>query len=219
VSIPEIVLSDLIKLSELKEWLEIEEDETKHDNKLAMICGGLIKEIEQDIFAKIQPVSKEVAYLDGRTANLYFPHLNVSEITLWQDFNRTFSDGSIVTAESYQVNSPRGIVKRTDGLMFGEEFRGVSIVNWEKGIEPSSKKELYAGIVKVKYDGGYDADSLPSDLKMAILTQAGYRFRRRKDPGLSSVTYPDGSVNKYMTKQWLSEVEAVLDKYRRIFLA
>jgi hypothetical protein len=61
----------------------------------------------------------------------------------------------------------------------------------------------------------YSTGGLPEDLKLALLEQISYVWRRRNDPGLSSVTYPDGSVNKFQLKKFLSQVQVTLDAYRR----
>jgi hypothetical protein len=74
-------------------------------------------------------------------------------------------------------------------------------------------------VIKSQYNGGWDQDTVESGLKLALITQIGYRYRRRKDPGLSTVSYPDGSVTKMMNiDQWLPEVKASLNKYKRISL-
>ncbi|MCJ7747933.1 MAG: hypothetical protein MUP27_09320 [Desulfobacterales bacterium] len=64
----------------------------------------------------------------------------------------------------------------------------------------------------------YIAGTLSKDLKRALIKQITYAFRRRKDLGLMSVTYPDGSINKMSVDEWLPDVEKVLDRYRRISL-
>jgi hypothetical protein len=52
------------------------------------------------------------------------------------------------------------------------------------------------------------------ELQRAALMQANYEWRRRNDPGLSSVTFHDGNVNKYTTEEFLPEVKAVLERNR-----
>lgn len=55
-----------------------------------------------------------------------------------------------------------------------------------------------------------------STIERKLCIQIAYEFRRRHDAGLSSVTYPDGSVNKYDIGEWLPDVKKVLFRYRRI---
>ena len=54
--------------------------------------------------------------------------------------------------------------------------------------------------------------NLPPKLEMPLCIQIAYDFRRRKDPGLTSVTTGDGTVSKFEVKEWLPKVQAVLDR-------
>ena len=56
------------------------------------------------------------------------------------------------------------------------------------------------------------------DITRAILKQAAYEWRRRTDRGMSSVSFPDGSVQKWNADEFLDEVLAVLDRRRTIAL-
>jgi len=47
-----------------------------------------------------------------------------------------------------------------------------------------------------------------------VRTQAAYDFKRRKDIGLESVSFPDGSIQKVSSGEFLSMVKQVLDRYR-----
>jgi hypothetical protein len=53
-------------------------------------------------------------------------------------------------------------------------------------------------------------------IERKLCIQIAYEFRRRHDAGLSSVTYPDGSVSKYDIGEWLPDVKKVLFRYKRI---
>lgn len=61
-------------------------------------------------------------------------------------------------------------------------------------------------------------DELPEKLHHRILQQTAYEFNRRKDLGLLSVTYPNGTVNKFTIEEWLPNVKEALDRNRVITL-
>lgn len=61
-----------------------------------------------------------------------------------------------------------------------------------------------------------DITEVPKSINDAIAKQVAYEFRRRKDTGLSSVSFPDGSVNKFDTGEWIKGVEQTLNGARRI---
>ena len=80
---------------------------------------------------------------------------------------------------------------------------------------------------QVTYTGGYDPApaegatpdvdyvAIPADLEGAICQQVVYEWRRRNDPGLSSVSLPDGTINKMQVGEWLESVESTLkNRYR-----
>jgi len=71
----------------------------------------------------------------------------------------------------------------------------------------------------IEYMDNTDIDT-PLDFTPAIerklCIQISYEFRRRHDAGLSSVSYPDGSVSKYEVGEWLPDVKKVLLRKRVI---
>jgi hypothetical protein len=83
------------------------------------------------------------------------------------------------------------------------------------------------GAIRVTYTGGFDP--LPAegtvppegyvpireDLQQAVCTQVAYEYRRRNDPGLQAVAFPDGSVQKLDVGEFLSSVKNSLLRYRR----
>jgi len=59
------------------------------------------------------------------------------------------------------------------------------------------------------------ADFTPA-IERKLCIQISYEFRRRHDAGLSSVSYPDGSVSKYEVGEWLPDVKKTLLRKRVI---
>lgn len=69
----------------------------------------------------------------------------------------------------------------------------------------------------IDYLDNYDYDAVGdfnTILERVTCQQITYEWRRRKDPGLTSVQLQDGSINKFELTEWLPEVKAVLDRYR-----
>jgi hypothetical protein len=64
----------------------------------------------------------------------------------------------------------------------------------------------------------YTSSTFPRGLKRALIMQLSYNFRRRKDIGLTSMSYPNGSVGKFSSDRWLAEVMDVLNNYRRTYI-
>jgi len=83
------------------------------------------------------------------------------------------------------------------------------------------------GAIRVAYTGGFDPFSpegaeppenyapIPEDLQQAVCTQVAYEYRRRNDPGLQAVAFPDGSMQKMDVGEFLSAMKNTLLRYRR----
>jgi len=60
--------------------------------------------------------------------------------------------------------------------------------------------------------------TIPSDCEWPMMKQIAYEYRRRKDPGLSSVSFPDGTVNKFSDGEFIEGFTEVLDRTRKIHI-
>lgn len=224
----DIILAGLIKWSDLQDWIEPSPLDADL-GKLTLIAEGIVSEVEDHINGKIQGVSAEVVVLDGGKSYLTVPHLNISKVSVWEDIGREFDSSHLLDSSKYQVYTSRGVLRI--GSPKGEHVGGIAWMDryfsdfyWDDYWSDrffEGRRQFLGGrlVIKVQYDGGWNQDTVPGNLKLALMTQIGYRYRRRKDPGLSTVTYTDGSIVKMAeVKQWLPEVGAVLQKYKRVSL-
>lgn len=195
---------NLISLESVKMQLDLANDLIAHDAMITELIDDAISEVESEIELKLNPVTSEIAYLDGDRNWLYVPHANISNVFVWEDLQRIFPATGLLGSDHYTVEQERGVVK----------LHRQSQYYFCKGVE---KYRLYK-IFKVQYDGGYSPSDFPKDLKRAMIKQIAYTFRRRKDLGLMSVTSPDGMISKMDVSKWLPEVKKVIDKYKRYSL-
>jgi len=181
----------MISLELAKQNLEIEIANTDFDDLLEdIIIPTICADAESFMGLKYTAVTSHIEYLDGGMSQLFLEYANVSNLSLYVDVNRIWTE--VYDSDYYSLYAERGKVKKNCGTF------------------PSGNK-----IIKAVYDGGYAEDSLPADLQGKILKQIAYELRRRKDLGMSAVTYPDGTINKIAIGEWLLDVEKVLQRYGR----
>lgn len=121
---------------------------------------------------------------------------------IWVDWEALWNDSAIINPADYLlVNSETGQI-------------------WSMYF---TVRPLYysSPTIKIEYEGGYDPVEvidgdypIPGDLKLAFIRQTQYDLKRRKDMGISTVTFKDGNVIKQPIVELLPQVEAVLQRYR-----
>lgn len=179
---------NLTTLSQVKALLELAETDWNGllEEVIAAVSGRAGAYCNRDFEQK-----ERVEYHDGGGRYLYLKGLPVEEITFINGSDTwEWDEGSLVPADHYQLLN-------------------AGMVAYRFGTWPYGPKAL-----KVTYTGGYPEDAVPADLEMAVRTQVAYDFKRRKDIGLESVSFPDGSIQKVSSGEFLSMVKRVLDRYR-----
>jgi hypothetical protein len=191
---------NLTTLAQVKALLETQE--TQWD--------GLVEEMIDAVSARAAAYcnrdfekKERVEYHDGGGQYLYLKGLPVVSIASIQGSDTWEWDaGTLIPTGDYQLLS-------------------AGMVGYRYGVWPYGPRAL-----KVTYTGGYDVffegegsppegyNPPPNDLEMAVRTQVAYDFRRRKDIGLESVSFPDGSIQKMASGEFLRAVKDVLDRYR-----
>jgi hypothetical protein len=155
---------------------------------LNLIIPGILSGADEYMGVRHSLVAAGEDFHDGGCATIYLRAVNVSNVAV-------YLDGELLDASYYAVYAREGKVKLLSGTFPGGPKR-----------------------VRITYQGGYGEDALPAALRSKLLKQIGYEYRRRKDPGLSSVTSPDGTVHKFATGAWLPDVEEELSLRRRFYL-
>jgi len=181
---------NLTTLSQVKALLELAAEETQWDDLLDALIGAV--SVRAAAYCNRDFEQKErTEYHSGGGQYLYLKGLPVVSISsIYGSDGWAWDEGTLIPADHYQVFDSGMVAYR-----FG---------NW-----PYGEKGL-----KVVYIGGYASDDIPADLEMAVRTQVAYEFRRRKDLGLQSVSFPDGSIQKVESGEFLKAVQQVLDHYR-----
>lgn len=177
----------LVSLTKVKDQMEI--GDIRYDVYLKELIEDVSSDAQEYMDLRFDKVAQQTVYLDGGARQVYLPHANVSNVKVWSDPSKIFS--TEMDSSYFEVGSRRGVVRLIHGTF------------------PRA-----AGSVKVQYDGGYEVDAVP--FRRALIKQIAYNFKRRNDLGLSSVTFPDGTINKMSIDEWLPDVEEILKRNKRL---
>ena len=192
---------NLTTLAKVKTLLEL--TETDWDGLINELIGAVSERCASYCNRDFENKSR-VEYHDGGGRYLYLMGLPVvGNITsIYGSDTWEWASGDLINADDYFLHAS-GMV----GYRYGA---------WPYG--PKALKVTYTGGYGSFFEGegsppeGYNPP--PDDLEMAVRTQVAYDFRRRKDIGLESVSFPDGSIQKVNSGEFLPSVKAVLDRYR-----
>jgi hypothetical protein len=191
---------NLTTLSRVKALLETQE--TQWDDLLGELIAGVSARAAGYCNRDFEHKEREELHA-GSGRYLYLKGLPTAAITsihgsdTWE-----WDEGNLIPSDHYQL-------------------LGAGMVAYRFGVWPYGPQAL-----KVAYTGGYHQPMgegeqppegytpVPDDLEMAVRSQVAYDFRRRKDIGLESVSFPDGSIQKMSSGEFLPAVKQVLDRYR-----
>jgi hypothetical protein len=201
--------------------------DTTFDNLISGMIDDIVGEAEKDVGLKMNAVTAQVQYGTVSEKYIWLEYMNVSNVSVWIDPTKQFNPGILVDPARYDVHSLRGYIERHIPTRTQQRERYETPLDFSSSDWWGMDYALAGGgfphgdrynTLKVQYDGGFSSSTLEKALKRALTKQVVYEFRRRKDPGLSSVRFPDGSIEKFSTEKFLPEVQAVFDEYRRIRL-
>ena len=192
---------NLTTLAKVKTLLELAE--TDWDGLINELIGAVSERCASYCNRDFENKSR-VEYHDGGGRYLYLMGLPVagSITSIYGSDTWEWASGDLINADDYFLHAS-GMV----GYRYGA---------WPYG--PKALKVTYTGGYGSFFEGegsppeGYNPP--PDGLEMAVRTQVAYDFNRRKDVGLESVSFPDGSIQKVNSGEFLPSVKAGLNRYR-----
>ena len=183
----------LISLEELKLYLE------KNDNDHNALLEGFIEQFSARVesftgrrFMAVERIEK----FDGGE-RLYY--VNAFPIDTGETLTVKIDGTTQLLDTDYFIKATRGLI----------EFTG-KISN----VEPNILEITWTGGFASSGTGEGAALGVPDDLKGAALLQCAFQFKRRKEPGLTSVATQDGSIQSFRPNVLLPEVVNVLKSYK-----
>ena len=177
----------LAPVADLKTFLDL--TVATYDTFLGTLLDQVSLRIENFLNRKMEKVARSVYFNAGRRTY----HLPAYPIDLTAALSVTYDGTAQTINDDYWVWEDEGLIEFQSPLSYSEPKQ-----------------------VLIAWTGGYAAtENIPSDVQMAVIMQAAFVFRRRKDIGVSSISLPDGSLSVNVPLKLLSEVENMLRPYRR----
>ncbi|MBI4764667.1 MAG: hypothetical protein HY787_08685 [Deltaproteobacteria bacterium] len=196
---------DLTTLARVKELLQGDTAlSPEADTLLSWLITAVSKRAEALCNREFEK-KERLEFHDGGGKYLYLRALPVAEISSIKGSDTwDWAAASPLSTTSYAFDGVTGMVLYRGG-------------EWRYG----------EGAIRVTYTGGFDPfleegaelpegyTPIPEDLQQAVCTQVAYEYRRRNDPGLQAVAFPDGSIQKMDVGEFLGAVRNTLLRYRR----
>jgi hypothetical protein len=190
----------LVKLQDLKNWLEI--TGSGSDALLTQLATGLGAEADLFCRRKLEKQTKTELF-DPVGQSLFVAAYPIIAITsIKESLDQDWENVEALTAgDDYVIYADRGQIARKWTV-------------WLPGRQT----------VQVVYSGGYvdpvttpgtGEQAVPADLQRAILMQARYEWQRKDRVGATRITMQDGSAAFEQPIDLLPTVKQVLERYRR----
>jgi len=183
---------------------------TDNDSLIAAIIAG-VGEISDNYTGRslIAPAADVTEYHTGNSSYLQllqYPIISITSVKEASDYDFDNAD-ALEADDDYRIlaGGKKGIIYK------------ISYCNWLE----------FPDSVRVVYRGGYCSagqtpaageTALPSDLREAAIEQVTFIYKRKDDIGLSAVSFPGTSINKFAELDLLPLVKQTLDKYKRVTL-
>lgn len=106
----------------------------------------------------------------------------------------------------------------TLGRLKSKEFLNLSTDEFDLDLKQIIDSVSNIIETELDLDTAYTIETIPAGLERAVAKQCVYEFRRRNDIGVSSVTFPDGSINKNQIDFLLKDVLMVVKKFKSMEL-
>lgn len=103
-------------------------------------------------------------------------------------------------------------------IMKSKAFLGIPDNKQDTEIQGYIDSVIYNAIDYLDNEDITNAATLPTVLTFYLMKQINYEYRRKADPGLSSTSFPDGSVSKKEVDEWLPAVKKALDRQIRFYV-
>ena len=202
---------DLTTLAAVKIFLEsdIESWDADWDDIISGLITGVSARAEHECNRDFEKKARTEQH-DGANRFLYLKSTPVESITSikWSIYWDWSNQYLLVSPDGYKFNAVTGIVQFMGGIEWYPGEQALQVI-YTGGYDPAS---AYGQSGTVNYT------AIPGHLEEAVRHQVVYEFRRRKDLGLQSISFPDGSIQVQNKDPWLPKVKAVLDdfKFRRV---
>ena len=187
----------LLTLAQAKEMLKIPTLTTASDALLCSMIDGVSDGFNSYTGRILATATYTAATYNGSGSRYQFlPNYPLTAVTTVKE---TDEGGNESTITAYVPDNARGIL-----------IKNLGEGNWCPGTLN----------IKVTYVAGYvitGTPTIPGDLKLACLEQVAYEYKKfsQQGWGVTSVSYPDGTISKVGEAEFLPMVKATLDRYRR----